>query len=377
MLIFEPINFLNWLMMYNWQLKNWPSFSYDRTVLTDLSRQFAVLFGELGGLVLGISEEEKERSVLKQMISEAMKTSEIEGEYMSREEVMSSIRNHLGLNVRKVKIKDKKAENIGRLMADMRLSFSKKLTEKQIKDWHNTLFSDIEIINSGTYRKGKLPMRVISGAYGKETVHFEAPPSAKVSEEMRSFVQWYNDFAVSVNDFTEILIKTSVAHLYFETIHPFEDGNGRIGRALAEKCLFQSLHNTLPVSISTIIEKEKKEYYRQLKKAQSSLEVTEWIQYFSLTIIKAFRQAKEVILFTVKKANFFLKYGSELNDRQQKVLKKMTDNEIFKGGMTAKKYMSITKTSKATATRDLQDLFDKGVLIMQGKGRNVNYQANI
>lgn len=363
--------------MYNWQLPNWPKFSYDETVIADLSKQLAVLFGEIGGMVLGMNEQEKETSILKQMIAEAMKTSEIEGEYMSREDVMSSIRNHLGLNTKTKKVKNKKAENIGKLMTEVRNSFADKLSEKQIKEWHASLFQNETHINGGLYRRGEASMQIVFGRIGKETVHFEAPPSASVSAEMKNFVRWYNDFFVSETDYTEILIKTSVTHLYFETIHPFEDGNGRIGRALAEKCLFQSFKKTLPISISTIIEKNKKEYYRQLKNAQSTLEITEWLKYFSGNIVKTFVHAKQVALFTVKKTNFFVQHNDYLNDRQKKVLQKMTENETFEGGMTAKKYMSIAKTSKATATRDLQELTNKDIIVAQGKGRSVSYQVNI
>ncbi|MEQ9582127.1 MAG: Fic family protein, partial [Arenibacter sp.] len=214
---------------------------------------------------------------------------------------------------------------------------------------------------------------------GREVVHYKAPPSELLKKEMIQFVNWYNTYSVDYNNIKESLIRTAIAHLYFESIHPFEDGNGRIGRAIAEKCLSESLGRPLILSISTIIEKDKAAYYDALKQAQRTLDITEWICYFAQTILNSQKQAKTIIRFTLEKAKFLDEYKSKLNERQVKVIMKMLAYGIegFKGGMTAKKYMSIAKTSKATATRDLQDLVEKQCLHAVGTGRGVHYHLNI
>lgn len=167
--------------------------------------------------------------------------------------------------------------------------------------------------------------------------------------------------------------------MYFESIHPFEDGNGRIGRAVAEKCLSQSLGRPVLMSLSSTIEKDRKKYYSALKSAQRTLDITEWIHYFSNVILESQQNARQIILFTVNKTKFLNKHRSQLNERQLKVVMKMFDlgMDQFKGGMTSLKYVSITRSSRATATRDLQDLVDKNIAIQTGEGRSVKYELNI
>jgi len=196
---------------------------------------------------------------------------------------------------------------------------------------------------------------------------------------MSNFIKWYNGFEVSANDIKNILLKTAISHLYFETIHPFEDGNGRIGRAISEKCLSESFGRPVLMSLSSTIEKDKKQYYNALKSAQRSLEITDWIFYFSSAILDAQKQAKHTIWITLNKTRFLDKHKSQMNERQIKAIMKMFDFGIssFEGGMTSKKYVSITKSSRATATRDLQDLTEKEILSQQGEGRSVRYDLNI
>jgi Fic family protein len=235
-------------------------------------------------------------------------------------------------------------------------------------------------INSGQWRTGTEPMQVVSGAYGREVVHYEAPPSSELAFEMERFVQWYNTAIFSLKGgVAEAVLKSAVAHLYFESIHPFEDGNGRIGRAIAEKALSQSLGRPVMLSLSKIIEGNKSAYYNALKEAQKSLEITGWINYFASVILEAQRDAKAMVEFTLKKAKFFDRYKYHLNERQLKAVNKMMQkgSEGFDGGMTAGKYISITKTSKATATRDLQQLHTIGVFVQEGAGRSVSYQLNL
>lgn len=365
--------------MYNWQLSDWANFTYDDSVIDSLIVDFALETGELKGLVDALPEEAQQDTILHFMISEAVKTSEIEGEFFSRQDIMSSIKKHLGFSNTVGNIRDKKSQGIASLMVEVRKSYFEILTESLIKGWHYTLMRGNPYVNAGAYRIGEEPMQIISGAIGRETVHYEAPPAQKVPEEMKNFIKWYHAFEVSATDIKNILIKTSIAHLYFESIHPFEDGNGRIGRAIAEKCLSQSLRRPVLMSLSSTIEQNRKQYYHALKLAQKTLEITDWIQYFSTVVLESQKSAKQTILFTLSKTKFIDQHKSHMNERQIKAVLKMFDVGVsgFEGGMTTRKYVSMTKSSRATATRDLQDLTDKKILLQKGEGRSVSYELNL
>ncbi|GLB53490.1 cell division protein Fic [Neptunitalea chrysea] len=365
-------------MMYNWQYKNWPQFEYDASAIDAIVLEFAAETGEVKGIIDSLPSDFQQETVLQFMIDEAIKTSEIEGEYYSRKDVMSSIKNRLGMG-ETTQIRDINAKGIAELMVKVREHFATPLTEGLLKDWHGVLFAKSRAIHGGAYRIGDEPMVIVSGGYGKEVVHYEAPPSKGIPIEMEQFVAWYTSFTTSPNNIKAALIKTAIAHLYFESIHPFEDGNGRIGRAIADKCLSESLGRPLAISLSTTIEQNNKAYYDALQLAQQSLEITDWIVYFCETMLAAQQYAKQLIRFTLSKAKFLDVHRDQLNERQLKVVLKMLDKRIegFEGGMTAKKYMAITKTSKATATRDLQDLVDKEVFTSIGAGRGVRYELVI
>lgn len=365
--------------MYNWQYKNWPQFNYSLESIRGISVFFAEELGYVNGLITALNDDLKQETIIEILIAEAIKTSEIEGEYMSRIDVMSSIKRNLGLKD-DIKVRDKRVIGIAQLMTSVRQSYKDELSITMILDWHKMLMESFTRINAGQWRTGHEPMQVISGAYGKEIVHYEAPPSAKVSEEMARFVEWFNSWDFSTLDkVSQSLIKSAITHLYFESIHPFEDGNGRIGRALAEYALSYTLQSPVLLSISTVIEKNKKQYYDALKSDQSTLEITTWIKYFAQIILEAQVNAKQLVEFTVKKVKFFDKFKAQLNERELKVINRMLESGVkgFEGGMTAKKYVAITKTSKATATRDLQHLSEIGVLKLLGAGRSVRYELEV
>lgn len=365
-------------MKYNWQLPDWPKFTFDDSVIDSLCMDFALEIGELKGIVDSLSTDIQQETILQFMISEAVKTSEIEGEFFSRQDVMSSIKKNLGIGDFG-QIKDKNAQGIGNLMVTVRNSYSEKLTEIAIKKWHALLMEYSKRVNPGVYRTGNEPMQIVSESISKEIIHFEAPPSSRVPIKMEKFIEWYNAFEIKATDIKNALIKTSISHLYFESIHPFEDGNGRIGRAVAEKCLSESLNRPVLMSISSTIEENKKRYYQSLKQAQRTLEITDWILYFSTLILESQKNAKQTVLFTLNKTKFIDQFKNLMNERQRKAVLKMFENGIsgFEGGMTAIKYVSITKTSRATATRDLQDLTQKNILIPSGEGRNRSYKLNL
>jgi len=310
------------------------------------------------------------------MVFEAIKTSEIEGEYLSRKDVMSSIRRNLGLNPKLPVSKDKRVEGVAELMLAVRNDFLKPLTSQTLFDWHSMFMKGSRGVQVGQWRTHEEPMQIVSGAIGREIVHFEAPPSNSLSSQMSGFIEWFNE---SQNSIKKPIIRSAIAHLYFESIHPFEDGNGRIGRAVAEKALSQSIGRPVLFSLSKSIESNKKAYYNALQKAQRSNYITDWINYFVKTVLDAQIDAEQEIEFTLKKTKFFDNHKVELNERQQKVVRRMLEegHQGFEGGMNARKYVSIASTSKATATRDLQDLVKKGIFKPTGGGRSTRYEINI
>jgi Fic family protein len=265
-------------------------------------------------------------------------------------------------------------------MVAVRNSFAAPLTDETLFLWHRMLMSQATRIIAGAWRTHQEPMLVVSGAIGKEKIHFEAPPSTQVPAEMEKFIAWFNDTAPGAkNEIKKAPVRSAIAHLYFESIHPFEDGNGRIGRAIAEKALSQTIGRPVLLSLSQTIEADKKAYYLALESAQRNNEITDWMKYFVKTTFQAQLEAKRLIDFTLKKTKFFDLFKDRLNERQLKVIIKMLEAEPkgFEGGMTANKYISITKASKATATRDLQLLAELGVFVPEGGGRSRRYSLNI
>ncbi len=377
MLIYEPNNLYIRLMLYNWQITDWPVFTYQHGISEKLILEFLVKSGQISGILTGFPKDNQTELALEIMVEEAIKTSEIEGEFLSRQDVMSSIKKNLGIHeAQPLLVKDYRAKGIAKLMIAVRTSYVKPLTEADLFAWHEMLMEGNRYLEAGKWRTDSSPMQVVSGAIGKETVHFEAPPSDRVGAEMNQFIHWFNRTGPGQPEaISNPLIRSGISHLYFESIHPFEDGNGRIGRALAEKALHQGLGQPTLISLSNTIEKDKNGYYGALKKAQRSNEITSWLDYFAENVIKAQQDAERLIQFTLKKTKFFDLNRSRLNERQIKVISRMLEEgpDGFEGGMSAKKYMAITKASKPTATRDLQQLRELGVFIPSGGGRSVSY----
>jgi Fic family protein len=338
LLIFEPNKQNNRLMPYNWQQKDWPHFTFSLAELEAELIRWTEKSGYSNGLLTALPESTQTEAIIDMMVSEAIKTFEIEGEYLSRDDVKSSIKNNLGLTGKPLPVKDKRAAGAGKLMTDVRHSYKEPLTIAKLYSWHCMLLGDNPDLKVGAWRTHEEPMQVISGAMGKQKVHYEAPPS-------------------------------------------FEDGNGRIGRAIAELALSQGIGRPAFLSLSVTIEANKKAYYDALENAQSSNEITKWISYFVKTILNAQTRAEELIGFTLLVTKFFDRYKDQLNDRQVVVIRRMLEEgpEGFKGWMNARKYVSITKASKATATRDMHELVEIGAffLLGEGRGRSTNYQVNV
>lgn len=364
-------------MTYNWQQPDWPEFHYDLTQVQDALFSIAVKMGHMSGILKGMPEATQTETILDLMVAEAIKTSAIEGEVLSAADVMSSIRNQLALNVPPQVVRDARATGVAELMMDVRRSFAELLSQKKVFDWHRMLLgAHAAHLRVGAWRNHTEPMQVVSGPIGKTKVHFEAPPSKQVPGEMKAYIQWFNRTGPNgTQALNPAPVRAAIAHLYFESIHPFEDGNGRIGRALSEKALSQGLGHPVLLSLSKTIEANRKQYYDALKAAQRSNEITPWITYFVHTVLEAQVDVEQQIDFVLKKSKFFDRYADQLDARQIKVIRRMLDEgpKGFAGGMNAKKYIGIAGVSKATATRDLQYLLDIGILQRIGSGRSTRY----
>ena len=363
-------------MRYNWQQKDWPNFQYQTDDVEDMLFDFAQRTGRISGVLEGLSKNEQTEAMVNLMVSEAIKTSEIEGEYLDRNDVMSSIKRNLGIQPNLPLTKDKRAEGVAELMLAVRNGFAEPLTSKVLFGWHAMLLKGNSTVQVGQWRTHEEPMQIVSGGMGREIVHFEAPPSKRVPDEMDGFIKWFNQ---SRDVIKKPIIRAAIAHLFFESIHPFEDGNGRIGRAIAEKALSQTMARPVLFSLSKSIEGNKKAYYNALQRAQRSNEITDWINYFVQTVLDAQIDAEQEIELTLKKTKFFDRHKNELNDRQQKVVRRMLEegHQGFEGGMNARKYVSLTGVSKATATRDLQDLVQKEIFKLIGGGRSTKYEVSL
>lgn len=367
---------------YNWQQPDWPSFEFTLEGVEDDLLMFSEKVGRVSGIVEALPESFRNEAIIDIILAEAIKTSAIEGEYPNRNDVLSSIRKNLGISKGDEHIRDKSAEGLGELMINIRKTFKEPLTDEALFSWYRMLMRENKNVEVGSWRTHEEPMQVISGASGKQKVHFEAPPSSEVPQQMNEFIRWFNDTAPgAVHEIKKAPLRAAIAHLYFESIHPFEDGNGRIGRAIAEKALSQTIGRPVLLSLSRTIEANKKTYYASLEKAQRSNKITPWIQYFIKTILDAQLEAERQIDFTLRKAKFFDTYNDQLNERQLIVIKRMLEEgpDGFEGGMNARKYIGITKTSKATATRDLQQLLQMGAFVLSSNagGRSTSYQVNI
>lgn len=370
------------MIVYNWQQEDWPQFKFSLENVEDTLLLFSQKVGRVSGILEALPEETRQETIVDIILAEAIKTSEIEGEYPNRKDVLSSIRKNLGLHVSPQHIKDRSAAGLGELMIDVRKTFTQPLTEEKLFAWHRMLLGESKGNSVGVWRTHEDPMQVVSGPIGKEKVHFEAPPSLQVPGEMKAFIKWFNNTAPGAeNEIKKAVVRSAIAHLYFETIHPFEDGNGRIGRAIAEKAMSQTIGSPVMLSLSRTIEANRNDYYKSLQNAQRSNEITPWMEYFIKASLDAQIEAEAQIDFTLKKTRFFDHYKDQLNERQLSVINRMLEEgpKGFEGGMNARKYIGITNTSKATATRDLQQLLEIRAFIpaSHAGGRSTSYQINL
>ncbi len=364
---------------WNWQKEDWPNFTYDKDVLEHYEQIFLLNSGKLLGIAKHFDDAEQQSILIELISEEALKTSEIEGEFLNRDSLQSSIKKHFGLI--KLQNKNYPAENgIAEMMINLFHTSLDDLTNNNLFLWHKLLMngrSDLDSI--GKYRTHKESMIVISDAPHKPNIYFEAPSSKVIPAEMQGFINWFNITRPNNSSSLPALIRAGICHLYFECIHPFEDGNGRIGRALIEKSLSQSLNAPTLISLSLTINNQKKTYYKALEDNNKQLNITPWLLYFSELIIKAQENSLKQIEFIIIKTKFFDKHKSELNIRQSKVIARMFQEgpNGFIGGLSAQNYMAISKASPSTATRDLGDLIKKSILYKIGEKKSTRYYLNI
>lgn len=362
-------------MTWNWQQPDWPDFSYDSAALEPLERQFLVRSGEFIGAFRHIGADDRDNLKIEVIGDEAVKTSEIEGEILNRDSVQSSLRHQFGLGPERSGVTAAE-RGISRMMLDLYRGFAAPLTDKTLCDWHAMLFEgDGTLDTVGGYRTRTDAMQVVSGADYRRKVHFEAPPADRVPAEMRRFIAWFNDTAPGGHNALPALTRAGIAHLQFVCIHPFEDGNGRIGRALAEKSLAQNLGQPSLISLAYTIEKKRKAYYDALEDSNKDNAITGWLRYFANTVLDAQDITIRRVDFLVAKARFYERMRGRMNERQEKAIARMFREGIdeFKGGLSANNYIGVTGAARATATRDLQDLVEKGALRRTGTLRHTRY----
>lgn len=366
-------------MKWNWQKEGWPHFSYDKAALVNSDAQLLHRSGVVLGALKYLAEDEQQRLTIDLISNEAVKTSEIEGEILNRESVQSSLRRNFGLATDNRKVPPSE-QGIAAMMTDLYRRHDIPLSDKQLFTWHEMLSrgrTDLKRI--GAYRTHAEPMQVVSGPIGKQKVHFEAPPSKNVRDEMRRFIAWFNDSAPESPQPLSPLTRAGIAHLYFVSIHPFEDGNGRVARAMAEKALSQALGRPTLIALSQTINRQKQSYYKALEDNNKRVDITDWLVYFSRTVLDAQNYTQRFIDFLIEKTKLYYRLRGRLNTRQDKVLARMFREGVegFKGGLSAENYLAITKTSRATATRDLQDLVESGALRRTGERKHTRYALSI
>lgn len=366
-------------MTWNWQQPDWPDFSWSEDRLGQAEEQFLVGGGVVLGAMRHLDGESRERLVVESMSLEAVTSSEIEGEVLDRGSVQSSIRRQLGLDAEDGRASPAE-QGMAEMMVDLHRSTARLVAEETLCAWHEMLMRGRrDLRDIGRYRTHEEPMQIVSGAPGNPIVHFEAPPSGEVPAEMDRFVAWFNRTGPGAPDALPALTRAGTAHLYFESIHPFEDGNGRIGRAISEKALAQGLGSPTYTALAATILAHRRAYYDALEASNKDTEITEWLAWFAGIALEAQQRTRAQVEFLIDKTKLLDRVRDDLNERQLKVLLRMLREgpEGFEGGLSAGNYVTIAKTSTATATRDLADMVDKGALTGTGERRYTRYHLPI
>jgi Fic family protein len=360
---------------YIHELPDWPRFTWNHETVAAPLASTRHKQGRLLGQMEALGFKVKEEAVLRTLTDDVLKSSEIEGEKLDAEQVRSSVARRLGMDIGGLKPADRSVDGVVEMMLDATQRYDQPLTNERLFGWHASLFptgrSGMHPVRVGAWRDDSTaPMQVVSGPVGRERVHFEAPAAARLEEEMRRFLEWFNGDAT-----TEPVLKAAQAHLWFVTIHPFDDGNGRIARAIADMALARSEESTQRFySMSAQIRHERGDYYRILEQTQQgSMDITPWMEWFLACLTQAIEAAHGALAGVITKARYWEKLRDQpLNDRQRLVINRLLDG--FEGKLTTSKWAMLTKSSQDTALRDIQQLVDRGVLVRNpAGGRSTSY----
>lgn len=360
--------------MFVHQKQDWSDFKWDSDKIVPLLGNVRYLQGKLLGQMESLGFSLKEEAVLTTLTLDVLKSTEIEGEILNKDQVRSSIARKLGITVNGIVASSRNVDGVVEMMLDATQHYDSPLTKKRLLGWHAALFptgySGMYKIEVGKYRTGD--MQVVSGAMGKEKIHYEAPKSNLVESEMANFLDWLNNGHILIDP----VLKAAIAHFWFITIHPFDDGNGRIARAITDMLLARSDNTSQRFySVSNQILEERKVYYDILEKTQrGDGDITNWLFWFLSCLERALINTEKILESTIVKAKFWEQHSQTLlNNRQRIMLNKLLDG--FDGKLTSSKWAKITKTSPDTALRDIQDLISKGILQKEAQGgRSTNYE---
>ena len=363
------------MVKYIYQYKNWPNFSWDEKEIQVILGKVRHLQGKLFGQINALGFSLKEETMLSTLTLDVLKSSEIEGEILNYDQVRSSIARKLGLEYAGMVYADRYVDGVVEMMLDATQNYLQPLDDERLFGWHAALFptgrSRMYKIETACYRSGE--MQVVSGPMGKERVHYQAPPPDQVQHEMNEFLNWFNN-----DTKLDLVIKSAIAHFWFIIIHPFDDGNGRIARAISDLMLAHSEDSSQRFySLSNQILQERKVYYEILQRVQSTDgDITEWLVWFLNCLYRALGNTEETVNTVLKKTEFWDNHKETiLNSRQRLMLNKLFDG--FDGKLKSSKWAKITKCSPDTALRDIKDLIDKGILKQEKSGgRSTNYELD-
>ncbi len=358
---------------------DWPELNWNDKGLVEALGAVRHRQGRLIGRMEGLGFPLRREAALQTLTEDVLKSSEIEGEILDRDQVRSSLARRLGMDIGGLVPADREVEGIVEMMLDATQNYRQPLTDERLFGWHASLFpagrSGMHKITVGGWRNDKSgPMQVISGPLGRERVHYQAPKAGRVADDMTAFLAWFN----GAEDIDPVL-KAGAAHLWFVTIHPFEDGNGRIARAIADMQLARSEQSPQRFySMSAQIRQERKAYYEILESTQKGdLDITAWLAWFLACLGRAIDGAESILAGVLKKARFWEKHaGDALNDRQRDMLNRLLDG--FEGKLTSSKWAALEKCSPDTALRDISDLLERGILVKdEGGGRSTSYSLAV
>ncbi len=368
------------LPIWIWQQEEWPAFHWDESALAGTLREIHQLQGKLSGHSDAIGDQPSIEAQIDALLQNAIRTSEIEGEDLNVGSVRSSLAKRLGVKAAGLPPSTPQTDGLTDLLLDATRNFDEPLSEERLFRWHRWLFPKGVFVPTGVQvgsLRGEEPMQVVSGRIDQPTIHFEAPPCDVLERELERFLAW---FETTRTDTTlDPLLRAGLAHLWFVTLHPFDDGNGRLARAIADLALAQGERQGIRFyAMAASIANRRNQYYDILEQTQrGSLDLTKWLTWFLDTLRESLHEADDHIRTILLKAKFWTEHAQTiLNERQIKVLNKLLDAgpDGFEGGMTTRKYVSLNGTSKATATRELADLVSKGCLKkMPGGGRSTSY----